>query len=140
MLLPLLAALMTASCAHPKYVEPSGASGRLAIVEADAPLWLVSIDGQKISNRGFGVHKEIRVIPGRHVLEISMAGFDTLKIVEHRETYRKRMSIVSKGTLKIPFIAKASKTYSLTVKKSPLDPYANSFQAEVDIHEFMTVK
>src|SRR5262249_996610 len=70
--LGLLCLAFTVSCAHEKmYSGPTLSDGQLATLEATTAMWLVSVDGHRISS--FGLHDTVRVkiLPGPHKAEVS---------------------------------------------------------------------
>lgn len=136
---PILAAV---SCAHTKtYVEPSAPAAQLAALAADAPLWLVSIDGEKIPNKGWSDHKEIKIQSGAHTVEVSFAGFETVEVKDnYGQTHLRRRSLASRGSVRVPFSAGAGKTYVISYKRSPMGTYEISGKWQVCINEFQPAK
>lgn len=67
-----LIALNLAGCAGVQnYREPVFSKDEGAILEAVAPIWIISIDGQKVSNAGLHDDRKIRVAHGNHFLEVA---------------------------------------------------------------------
>ncbi len=133
----LTLAILSVSCAHTKaYVEPSESSEQVAVLQAEAPVWIVSIDGERVSNKGLGDHKEFKVRPGSHRVEVSLAGMETVEVREHGETFLVRRNFQSRGTAKIQFAAAAGQYYLLGYKKSTPGYYDISGKWEPVIHAF----
>jgi hypothetical protein len=91
-------------------VEPSLPDGQPAILQADVPVWLVAIDEQKVSYRGWGDTIQLRILPGVHVLEISLAGFETITQIQNGLPTTVRLRKSSMGTLKVSFTARQGRT------------------------------
>ncbi|MBC8094987.1 MAG: hypothetical protein H7Y43_04165 [Akkermansiaceae bacterium] len=114
----LLLTLLGSSCAHTKaYVEPVGPAESFAVVQADAPVWIRMIDGRKVSNKGAGDHKEFKVLPGAHVLQVSLSGIETVETTDHGETLHARRRFQSLGSAELKFTAEAGENYLIGYKK-----------------------
>jgi hypothetical protein len=67
-----LLALMAASGCVARYHEPARSKNSPSI-HANAPLWVTSIDGKKVSQVSISGEKQFRVSPGPHVLRIRLS-------------------------------------------------------------------
>ena len=66
--------LWLVSCAHTNhYSEPALPQEAGAILEATIPVWIVSVDGEKVSGFGMRDRKRLRITPGSHVIEVAYA-------------------------------------------------------------------
>jgi hypothetical protein len=129
-------ALMTVSCAHTKsYIEPV-ASEQTAVLQVDVPLWLISVDGEKVSN-GIGLRdrKEVRVRQGRHKLELSLAGFRSVMAGYPNGSERMvKRSFQSVGTAQLDFLAWPGYTYVVSHEENRVNE--DSFRWKATINEF----
>src|SRR5882762_921562 len=64
-----LALLTFAGCAS-GYREPSVPRSEMASVNATSPVWIVTIDGKKVSRAGITGHKQFHISAGHHVIEV----------------------------------------------------------------------
>lgn len=68
----LLPMLLLASCAHQKtYVAPDFGPEQTAILEAKVPIWIVSIDGEKVSSLSLHDSAFVKLFPGPHIVEVA---------------------------------------------------------------------
>ena len=105
-------ALFSISCAHTRpYVEPSIAAGELAVLEVSAPVWLVTLDGLDVSHNGWGDLKRLKLMPGAHVIEVSLAGTDRITKPWDGHPLTRARRISGQGNITIRFVATAGKTY-----------------------------
>src|SRR4051812_3008047 len=65
----LFVLLIFTGCAS-GYREPSIPRNEMATLNASSPVWVVSIDGKKVSRTGITGHKHFRVSPGTHLVEV----------------------------------------------------------------------
>jgi hypothetical protein len=109
LVLPALAA----SCVHEKmYSGPTLPDAQLATVEATAPMWLVSVDGHRLSS--FGLHDTVRVkiLPGPHNIEVAYSARDMGTAVDKYGNFvRVREETWSGRNFPITFTAKAGFRY-----------------------------
>ncbi|HLP77724.1 MAG TPA: hypothetical protein VK327_12500 [Candidatus Paceibacterota bacterium] len=142
LMLVLAVPLLAVSCAHTKtYVEPSGPAEQCAVLMADAPLWLVTLDGESILGGGFSDHREIKVQPGAHELEVSLAGFENLEVKDgYGRPHLVRRNMASRGSMRLRFNAAAGETYVVGYKRSQMGIHDVSGKWRPFIHEFEPVK
>jgi hypothetical protein len=70
----LLSSLLLVSCAHTKkYSEPALPEGEAAFLEANIPVWIVTVDGLRVSTFGLKDRKQLRIAPGSHVVTVAYA-------------------------------------------------------------------
>ncbi len=109
-----LSAVFLISCAQmPLYREPDLPEAKTAALEATLPVWIVSIDGERVSNLGVPEDRRIKILPGPHNVEVTYRGTDT-KIKDSSEQIGPEMierKRVSSGNVKLNFIARAGRTY-----------------------------
>ena len=103
--LGLIALLLSVSGCAARYHEPPRADKQAAVIEAVAPIWVVSIDHAQVSRVGITGHKQFRISPGDHALEVeySMVERDTLN--------RPIGGVSSKEPLPVHFTAAPGRTY-----------------------------
>ena len=108
----LVTALTMPGCAT-RYRQPPASESGVAYLEAIAPVWLVSIDGAKVSYASFSGEKRFRISPGRHVIEVRYSGIERQQFVtwDRRHYYQRNVSIQSRGALPLSFAAEAGHTY-----------------------------
>jgi hypothetical protein len=67
----MLVAVVLTSCAHQKaYLEPALGVDQIAILDARLPIWIVSIDGAKVSSWGSRDSMSVKLLPGPHVVKV----------------------------------------------------------------------
>jgi hypothetical protein len=112
-ILSLFCMAFTISCVHEKmYSGPTLPNDQLATVEATTPMWLVSVDDHHISSLSLHDTVRVKVLPGRHRVEVSYNSMETGTAVDqygnfvrvHGETWSKR-------NFPITFTAKAGYRY-----------------------------
>jgi hypothetical protein len=112
-LLGLALLALIASCAREKvYSGPTLPDDQLATLEATAPMWLVSVDGHKMSS--FGLHETVRVkiLPGLHKVEVSYNDAEMGTAVDkYGHFVRVREETWSGRNFPITFTAKARYRY-----------------------------
>jgi len=103
--LGLLALLLSVSGCATRYHEPPRADKQAAVIEAVAPIWVVSIDHAKVSRVGITGHKQFRISPGAHAIEVEYSAID-------RDTFNQPIAGVrSKKPLPVQFTAAPGRTY-----------------------------
>ena len=95
--------LATMSGCASRYHEPPASEKRIAYLNAAVPVWIVSIDDQKVSSFGISGQKQLKILPGAHVVEVEFH-YDQL-------TLYGRVSGVSKHSVRIKFVALPGTTY-----------------------------
>ena len=104
---------LSVSCAHEKmYSGPKLPDEQLATLEATAPMWLVSVDGHRLSS--FGLHDTVRVkiLPGQHNIEVAYSARDMGTGVDKYGNFgRVRQETWSGKNFPITFTAKAGYRY-----------------------------
>ena len=100
-----MALLLSVSGCATRYHEPPRADKQAAVIGAVAPIWVVSIDRAKVSRIGITGHKQFRISPGAHAIEVeySMVERDTLN--------RPIGGVSSKEPLPVHFTAAPGRTY-----------------------------
>jgi hypothetical protein len=87
---------LTVSCAHEKmYSGPTLPDDQLATLEATVPMWLVSVDGHRMSSLGLHDTVRLKILPGLHKVEVSYNSMETGTAVDqygnfhrvHEETW-----------------------------------------------------
>lgn len=132
----LCVTLFTSACAHTRrYVEPAGNANELATIQIEAPVWLVSMDGEKFSNRGWSDLKKVNVRPGRHLLQFSLAGFETVEVKRPPDKFLVRRRIHSTGPATVQLSAKPGKVYIVQHRRTS-SPEAVSGKWQPFIGEF----
>src|SRR3954470_24953599 len=80
----LAAALLFASCAHPKvYLEPSLGSDQVGILNARLPIWIVSIDGSEVSSLSLHDSTSVKLVPGSHVVKVVFQQSGMGHVIDH---------------------------------------------------------
>ncbi len=104
---------LVASCVHEKmYSGPTLPDDQLATLEATAPMWLVAVDGHRLSS--FGLHDTVRVkiLPGPHNIEVAYSARDSGTAVDQYGTFaRVRQETWSGKNFPITFVARARYRY-----------------------------
>jgi hypothetical protein len=125
----LLLMLLVSGCAqtHYYYTEPELRSDEAGILEATVPVWIVSLDGQRVSYGATGDTRTLRISPGPHVIEVSYAGLETqagtnvneqIYIPGERTPYTRWMHVHSSSNAQVKLTAKPGHTYSITAERS----------------------
>lgn len=86
-----------------RYHEPPISEKRVAYLEAAVPVWIVSIDGQKVSSIGVTGQKRLKISPGAHVVEVEFGYYQTSL---YRTVY-----VSSDHALRIKLVALPGTTY-----------------------------
>jgi hypothetical protein len=100
--------LALAGCAS-RYHEPPRSNGQTAELVAASPVWIVSIDGKKVSSIGFSGFKSLVVAAGSHVVDLQYSRVEHVASSSwNSETYR-----YTQGTHHVPvkFTAIADRSY-----------------------------
>jgi len=104
---------LNVSCAHEKmYSGPTLPDDQLATLEATTPMWLVSVDGHRMSSLGLHDTVRVKLLPGEHKVEVSYNSMEVGTAVDrygnfgrvHHETW-------SGGNFPLMFVAKAGYRY-----------------------------
>jgi hypothetical protein len=113
LLTPALTTLLTVSCAHEKmYSGPKLPDEQLATLEATAPMWLVSVDGHKMSSIGLRDTVRVKILPGPHNIEVSYNSTDIGTGVDKYGNFaRMRQETWSGKNFPLTFTAKAGYRY-----------------------------
>ena len=69
-----LTLLLTMSCAHTTSHESVVENAIAATIEANAPVWIHSIDGQKVRNFGAAHRTCLKILPGAHTIQVFYEG------------------------------------------------------------------
>ena len=106
--------LVLAGCAT-KYQEPPRSETQKAILQAVAPLWVVSIDGRRVSQVTFTGDKQFSISPGNHVFEIKYANYSGSERGEYQTSDGRRHTIrvykASRENFFVPFTAQSGRHY-----------------------------
>jgi|SRR5882724_5923003 len=113
-----LALLIFAGCAA-GYREPSVPRSEMASINATSPVWIVTIDGKKVSRVGITGHKQFHVSPGQHVIEVqySQIGMPAEKF-DGDVTYTTRSHTFSEQNVPVQFFATSGTTYNVKAERS----------------------
>jgi hypothetical protein len=113
----LVTMLMLASCAHQKtYVAPDLGPEQTAILEAKVPIWIVSIDGEKVSSLSLHDSAFVKLLPGPHIIEVTFQQSDMRHVMVGGYPYLRRSRTYVKGPLKLRMLAQAGCKYIVDYK------------------------
>jgi hypothetical protein len=104
----LLLVLLTFTGCASAYREPALSQNETACINATAPVWIVTIDGKKVSRAGVSGHKQFRVSTGRHLVEVQ---YSEIGKPISGIPYAARDRIVSQKNVPLSFVASAGKNY-----------------------------
>ncbi len=139
-LLPLIACLVL-SCAQTLfYTEPALGESEAAIVEAYVPVWIISLDGQRVRYDMKGDAKSVKVPPGPRVVEVSYAAMEVKMKNDPSEAvysppglpYIDRKRVYGMSYLKLNIDAKPGHTYSITGRTAGKKWFAS-------VNDFLTI-
>lgn len=104
---------LVASCAHEKmYPGPTLPDNQLATLEATAPMWLVSVDGHRLSSLGLHDAVRVKILPGPHNIEVAYSAKDMGTAVDQYGNFgRVRQETWSGKNFPLTFTAKAGYRY-----------------------------
>ena len=117
--LALLSILFVLSCAHTNhYAEPSLPDSETAVLQANVPAWIISIDGQPVSYDFSSDGKTTKITAGPHTVQVSYKGTETKMKSEHGEmiTHMKTQRFASIGYVPLNFVAKPGHTYFINAR------------------------
>ena len=101
------------SCAHEKmYSGPKVPDDQLATLEATTPLWLITVDGHRMSS--FSLHDTVRlrILPGPHKVEVSYNSMENKTTMDRYGRFETvRDETWSKKNFPITFTARAGYRY-----------------------------
>ena len=75
-----LTLLLTASCVHTTYRESVVENADAATIEANAPVWIHSIDQQKVRNFGAANRTCLKILPGAHTIQVFYEGSEDVSV------------------------------------------------------------
>jgi len=102
--------LLACSGCAAKYHEPP--PGGSATLTATAPVWIVSIDRQKVSGLGITGVRTYRVAPGEHLVELKYAGEKRMNLYgPGYERHPGYFPFYSQTNLPLKFFAEAGRAY-----------------------------
>jgi hypothetical protein len=101
----MICLLVSAFGCATRYHEPPGADTQTATLEAIAPVWVVSIDHAKVSRVSLSGHKQFRILPGTHVIEVEYS-FHERDFNDGSDIH-----VSSKQAQLLNFVAAPGKTY-----------------------------
>jgi hypothetical protein len=111
-LLGFILILMLASCATQKtYTAPNLGVEQTAILDAKLPIWIVSIDGEKVSSLSLHDTTSVKLLPGPHLIEVVLQGFSTRYIMEHGIPKLERSRTYGEHSLKLRMLARPGCKY-----------------------------
>jgi hypothetical protein len=112
--LVLVFLLLALSGCAARYHEPPKSESQFASLEAVAPVWIVSIDGKKVSRVGFTGHKQFRVFPGDHVIEVQYSSLERrTNYFWNGRAYESEVRLQSNQNVPIKFSAREGRIYYL---------------------------
>jgi len=115
--LGLLVWWVSACAATKDYTEPAWPENETAILEASVPVWIISLDGQRVSYDLNGDTKSIKVLPGDHVVQVSYSRVEEVPppySPPGSYLFTQRRTAHSNGYADLKFTAKPGHTYSIS--------------------------
>ena len=126
-----LVLLFTASCSHTKYHEPED-SERTARIEANAPVWIRSIDRRKVRSFGMGNTSSLRIAPGVRTVEVFYDGPAPVPSHTYRGVYHQGRAR-SLSSIRLKFTAEPGHSYFVAATrdddKQTWKPFISEFPA-----------
>ena len=108
----LFSLLVAFSGCASRYQEPRGDEPQTASLEAIAPVWVVSIDGKKVSRVSISGHKQFKISPGAHTAEVQFSGLERgTNFIWSGRAYESEIHIQSRQNVPIKFSAAGGRTY-----------------------------
>jgi hypothetical protein len=116
----LLLALVTFTGCASSYRQPSLPRNATASLRAAAPVWIVAIDGKKVSRISLSGKKQFRVSPGSHTIEVQYVQFERPYQEESGggATYTVLGQTMSEKNILVHFFATAGTTYYVRAGRS----------------------
>ena len=102
--LVLVSLLLSVFGCASRYHEPPRTDVQAASLEALAPVWISSIDHAKVSRVGITGHKQFRILPGSHAIEVEYSLYE-------RSPDGYAVLASSKKPLQLVFTAAPGRTY-----------------------------
>jgi hypothetical protein len=91
----------------------------MASLNATAPVWIVSIDGKKVSRAGITGHKRFHISAGQHLIEIQYSQVSIpIQKFDGDVTYTTCRHIFSEQDIPIHFFATSGTTYYVRAERS----------------------
>jgi len=113
-----LALLTLAGCAA-GYREPSVPRSEMASINATAPVWIVTIDGKKVSRAGITGHKQFHISAGQHLIEVQYSQVSMPAEKSDGDViYTTRHHIFSEQNIPVQFFATGGTTYYVRAERS----------------------
>lgn len=119
--IPVLSALvlpaLVVSCAHQKaYTPPNLSDEQAAIIEVKVPIWIVSIDGEKVPSLSLHDSTFIKIVPGPHIVEVAFQQFASRQVMERGVLTLEHSRSYGEHPVKLKMLAIAGSRYVINYK------------------------
>ena len=93
------------------YTGPNLRAEQTAILEATVPIWIVSIDGEKVSSLSLHDSTSVKLLPGSHVVEVAFQQVGIQHVMKNGFPRLERSRKYGDSTLKLKMLAEAGCRY-----------------------------
>jgi hypothetical protein len=93
------------------YMAPDLGVEQTSILEARVPIWIVSIDGEKVSSLSLHDSKFVKLLPGPHVIEVVLQGFGIQHVMKDGFPRLQQSRTYGEHSLKLRMLPKAGCKY-----------------------------
>jgi hypothetical protein len=102
---------LTLSGCAARYRPPAEANEQIAHLEAIAPVWIVAIDGKKLSSLKLKGEQRLRLAPGRHIVEVGYASRERRTVQWNHQSYAVTAVMRSQDNVPLRLTAEPGRTY-----------------------------